>query len=73
MFIRFEDCSIFIGLFLTPSQLLHKFQTSFQFIKYYNKTNVLLHIMNFGVCFYPQPSKDFSPLIMQLRFQNYDY
>jgi hypothetical protein len=68
MFIRFEDCSISIGPFIDTPQLLHESQTSLLLTKYWNKTNVLLHTMNFSVYFYPQPSKDFSPLIMQLRF-----
>ncbi len=68
MFIRFENCSISIGLFIDTPQLFHEFQTSLLFIKYYNKTNVLLHTMNFAAYFYPQPSRDFSPLNTQLRF-----
>jgi hypothetical protein len=73
MFLRLKDYSISIGPFtdglsLTPSHLLHKFPTSLLFAKYYNKTNVLLHTVNFGVFFPPQPSRDFSPLITPLRF-----
>jgi hypothetical protein len=53
---------------LAPPHLFHEFQTFLLLIKYYNKTNVLLHTMNFGVYFYPQPYKDFSPLISPLKF-----
>ncbi len=67
MFIKLKDYLISIGPFINTLQLLHEFQTSLLLTKYY-KTNVLLNTMNFGVCFYPQPSRDFSPLITQLRF-----
>jgi len=53
---------------LTSLQLLQEFLTSLLFIKYYNKTNVVLNIANSGVYFYPQPSRDFSPLITQHSF-----
>jgi len=33
----------------------------------------MLNIMNSSVYFYPQPSRDFSPLITQQSFQNYGY
>jgi hypothetical protein len=38
------------------------------FTKYYNKTNVALNTLNSGVYYYPQPSRDFSPLIAQQSF-----
>jgi hypothetical protein len=68
MFIRLEDYSISIGPFIDILQRLHESQTSFLLTKYYNKTNVLLNNTSFGVCFYPQLSRDFLYLIMQLRF-----
>ncbi len=40
---------------LTPSHLLHKFQTSLLLTKYYNKTNVLLHTMNLVCVSTPNP------------------
>jgi hypothetical protein len=67
-FIRLEDCSIFIGFFIGTPHLLCEFQISLLLTQYYNKTNDLLHTMNFGVYFYPEPFRDFSPLITPLRF-----
>jgi hypothetical protein len=68
MFIRLENCFIFVGPFIDTLQRLHESQTSLLLTKYLNKTYVLLNTMDFGVHFYPQPSKDFSSLIMQLKF-----
>jgi len=62
-----------LDLSLTSLQLLQEFLTSLLLPKYHNKTNVVLNIANFGVYFYPEPSRDFSPLITQQSFQNYDY
>jgi hypothetical protein len=67
MLLRFEDYSISIGLSINPL-LLHAFQTSSLLIKYWNKANVVLNTTNSGEYFYPHPSRDFSPLIMQQRF-----
>jgi hypothetical protein len=67
MFIRCEYCSISMGAFINTLQQLHESQTSHLFTKYYNKTDVLLNTTDFGVCFYPQPFKDFSSLILQLK------
>jgi hypothetical protein len=53
--------------------LFQEFLTSLLLTKYYNKTNVALNIANSGVYFYPQPSRDFSPLITQQSSQNYGY
>jgi len=50
----FKDYYISIRLFIDTPQLLHKSQTSLLTwlpIEYYNKTNVLPNIMNFGVYF----------------------
>jgi hypothetical protein len=57
-----------LDLSLTSLQLLQEFLTSLLLPKYHNKTNVVLNTANFGVYFYPQPSKEFSPLITQQSF-----
>jgi hypothetical protein len=54
-----------LDLSLTPLQLLHEFQTSLLLTKFYNKTDVALNTSNYGVYYYPWPSRDFSPLITQ--------
>ncbi len=56
------------NLSLTTLQLLQKLLTSLLLPKYHNKTNVVLNTANFGVYFYPQPSRDFSPPITQQSF-----
>jgi hypothetical protein len=70
MFIRLEDYLISIRPFIDTPQLLHKFQASLltQLPIKYHKTHVLPNIMNLVSIFNPQPFKDFSPLITQLRF-----
>jgi hypothetical protein len=73
MHIRLEDYFISIKPFIDTPQLLRESQTSLLLTKYYNNTNVLLNTTNFDVYFYPWPFRDFSTLIMQLRFLNYDY
>jgi hypothetical protein len=57
-----------LGLSLTSLQLFQEFLTSLLLPKYHNKINVVLNTANFGVYFYPQPSRDFSPLITQHVF-----
>ncbi len=57
-----------LDLSLTSLQLLQEFLTSLLLTKYYNKTNVVLNTTNSGVYFYPQPSRDLSPLITQQSF-----
>jgi hypothetical protein len=51
MLLRLEDCSISIEPFTDP--LSYKSLTSFFSLNTRKKTNVLLHTMNFGVCFHP--------------------
>jgi hypothetical protein len=67
MLLRLEVLSS-LDLSMTPLQLFHEFQTSLLLSKFTTKPMFLLNTMNFGVYFYPQPSRDYSPLIMQLRF-----
>jgi hypothetical protein len=54
-----------LDLSLTPLQVLYEFQTSLLLTKYYNKIDVVLNTLNSGVYYYPQPSRDFSPVITQ--------
>jgi len=60
----FENYFISIESFINTLQLFREFQISsltWLPTKYHNKTNVLLNITNFSICFQPQPSRDFSP------------
>jgi hypothetical protein len=68
MFIRLENVLSLLDPSLTSLQVFQEFLTSLLLTKYYNKTNVVLNIANYGVYFYPQPSRDFSPLITQQSF-----
>jgi hypothetical protein len=63
MFNSLKIVIFLLHLSLTSLQLLQEFLTSLLLPKYHNKTNVVLNNANFGVYFYPQPSRDFSPLI----------